>query len=74
MTLTFRDVVNFLVLKKLMDYLSELWLCLSGFFMFKILFEWNIGCSGNKSMTLFSLLEDKVGPGVVNTPQELCQS
>ena len=23
-------------------------------------------------MTLFSLLEDKVGPGIVNTPEELC--
>ena len=34
--------------------------------MFKILFERNIGCCGNKSMTVFSLLEDKVGPGVVN--------
>ena len=35
-----------------------------------ILFERNTGCSGNKSMTLFSLLEDKIGPGVVNSPQE----
>ena len=57
-----------------MDYLNELWLCLSEFFMFKILFEWNIGCSGNKSITSFSQLEDKVGPGVVNTPRELCHS
>ena len=42
--------------------------------MFKMLFERNIGCSGNKSLTLFSLLEDKVGPSLVNTPQELCHS
>ena len=29
-----------------------------------------MGCSGNKNIT-FSLIEDKVGPGVVNTPQGL---
>ena len=54
MTLTFRDVTNFLALKTA-----------NGFF--KWIFHGNIGCSGNKSMTLFSLLEDEVGPGVVNT-------